>query len=486
MKWLFVLSGLWWCLFVDAQLYNAQWVLGYNESVLDFRNDTLTAYAIQPLMPIFLTNASTCSCTGELLYYTNGIYIAGADVNQIMNGDSLSPSSYTNQSACCGLDIPQATLFLPKPGNSSLYYLFHFTNDSLSLGRPGTLYYSIIDTQGNGGFGEVIEKNVPLLQHVVLREGGMTACKHANGRDYWVVIGEYNSNRFYEFLVTPNTISGPIIQTIGPVFPRPYDAAYSKFSQDGSKFTTGIAVGPIIVMDFDRCSGVFSNPINIYHNASDDSIKVNGCASLEFSPNGEYLYVANSNDLTQYNLLASDIQDSVELYVSDSSDFYGLRMLQLGPNGKLYCSTWNGGLYALHVINYPDVKCDSCDFVYGGQSTLTLNSNNLPNLINYKLGPLIGSGCDTIPNSVIELNANNVLPKVMPNPADKYAYVEMGMQGNYEFDLLNMDGQILATKQTKQVDIFNTENIAAGVYFVKVIDKSTGADISTKKIVVVH
>jgi hypothetical protein len=62
--------------------------------------------------------------------------------------------------------------------------------------------------------------------------------------------------------------------------------------------------------------------------------------------------------------------------------------IQLAPNGKIYGSTYNGGLKALHVINYPNLKGDSCKFVYGGQPTLTLNSDVLPNMINYNLGPL--------------------------------------------------------------------------------------------------
>jgi hypothetical protein len=74
----------------------------------------------------------------------------------------------------------------------------------------------------------------------------------------------------------------------------------------------------------------------------------------------------------------------------------------------------------------------------------------------------------------------------MPNPADKYAYVEMGMQGNYEFDLLNVAGQIVDKKQTPQVDIFDTEHLASGVYFIRVIDKATGAEIAAGKVVVAH
>jgi len=171
-----------------AQLNGVQWVLGYDVSVLDFRNDTLTNYAIQPFMPFFLTSANICDSSGNLLYYTNGIYVAGADGNQIANGDSLSPCEHSSENACCGLDIPQGTLFLPMPGNARYYYLFHMSDDTFGGERPGNLYYSVIDVLGDSGKGEVISKN-NVFYRGIFRDGGMTACKHANGRDWWIIMG---------------------------------------------------------------------------------------------------------------------------------------------------------------------------------------------------------------------------------------------------------------------------------------------------------
>ncbi len=62
----------------------------------------------------------------------------------------------------------------------------------------------------------------------------------------------------------------------------------------------------------------------------------------------------------------------------------------------------------------------------------------------------------------------------------------MGKQGNYEFDLVNTNGQIVDTKQTKQIDIFDTERLASGTYLLRVIDKATGSEIKSEKLVVVH
>ena len=60
-------------------------------------------------------------------------------------------------------------------------------------------------------------------------------------------------------------------------------------------------------MDFDRCSGEFSNPITIYNPDSG--------AISEFSPNGRFLYATNSINLTQFDLsLPNPQHDSIALY----------------------------------------------------------------------------------------------------------------------------------------------------------------------------
>jgi hypothetical protein len=160
-------------------------------------------------------------------------------------------------------------------------------------------------------------------------------------------------------------------------------------------------------------------------------------------------------------------------------------MLQLAANGKIYCSTWNGiiGFDSIHVINDPDAKGDSCHFVYGGQPILNNNGLYLPSMINYRLGPLVGSGCDTIAS--IEPGTKKQELRILPNPADKYIYVEMGMQGDYEFDLLNEDGRVMASRQTRQVDNFDTERLSAGIYYLRVLNKTSNSSI-TKEIAIIH
>lgn len=473
---------------VIAQDYGVQWVIGPNSSILDFRNDTLRLDSIDNYIPFLRTSACISDEQGNLLYTCYGYAVTDRYGATLLNGDSLSPCPYTF-SHMNGFGLQQAALFIPKPGNNKYYYLIHFAGDTGNNTRPGTIYYSLIDKQGNFGLGEVIEKNRVFYEDVLFRGGGMTACKHANGRDWWIMMGGVNNNTYYSFLLTPMGISDTTIQQIGPTYNSPFDNSYSCFSEDGSKYATTAYIGYTTVFDFDRCSGTLSNPIMIHNNVSytPDTQSLAGGGSVAFSPNGRFLYVATRLELNQYDLWSSNIQDSSNVYKADSTDFAQLNYVELAPNGKIYGCCWSGGFHFLHVVNRPNELGDSCDFVYAGQPTWSDNSINMPNMPNYRLGPLAGSGCDTL-TGISPLNPPkgdfNSL-RVFPNPADKAFYIEMPAQGNYVFELLNEAGQVVERRETKQVDIINVQGLPSGQYFLSVTDKS-GRGLSTLPVIVQH
>jgi hypothetical protein len=467
-----------------AQQHGAQWVLGPLSSVLDFREDTIARRTLPGYIPLRLTSACISDENGDLLYVCHGSSITDLNGDTLMNGDGLSPCLYTDQNQD-GFAIQQAAIFLPWPGNSNLYALLHFSNDAQSNSRPARLYYSIIDKNRNFGLGEVIQKNTVFHDYVTIRGGGMTACKHANGRDWWITVAKRLSNRYYTFLLSPEGITDTLTQDVGPVYSDGFlDNSYSCFSEDGTIYATGAYSGYITVLDFDRCSGSFSNPRIIFNNISGDpDTSVTGVVSIAFSPNGRFLYTSARLDINQYDLQGNNIQDSSRIYTFDPLEYNQIKMLELGPNGKLYGCTWNGGNPLLHVINRPDEKGDSAEFVYGGQPTLTVNSSKLPNMPNYRLGALAGSGCDTIITGINDIHTLNDI-RIQPNPSDKYLYAEMPRQGNYTFELLNEAGQIVSSKHTKQVDIFDTEELPNGVYFLQVKDNSKV--VTNKQVVVRH
>jgi hypothetical protein len=158
----------------------------------------------------------------------------------------------------------------------------------------------------------------------------------------------------------------------------------------------------------------------------------------------------------------------------------------LMPNGKIYQCGWTVIDSLLSVIDSPDVKGLGCDFHL--RSVLVPNSLeiiNVPNFPNYNLGPLVGSGCDTLNTGVANVPKQELI-KVMPNPTDGYLQVSIEKHNNYILYLLNELGQVLDTKQASTTTTFTTQQLANGLYFIRVIDKTTGAEVATKKVVVVH
>jgi hypothetical protein len=123
-----------------AQQYDAQWVIGPNASVLDFRTpDTVKLDSlVYANVWFFLTSACICDESGNLLYTCYGPCVTDKNGYGLANGCGLSPCTYSTDNPA-GFAIQQAALFLPKPGNSRYYYLFHFSNDTLNNQRPGTM-----------------------------------------------------------------------------------------------------------------------------------------------------------------------------------------------------------------------------------------------------------------------------------------------------------------------------------------------------------
>jgi len=468
----------------NAQLNDAQWMLGPNTSSINFRTGVPTLDSILFDMNTGAANSAISDSQGNLLYYTNGVYIAGklGSGDSILNGNGINPCPYTTANSE-GLWIRQSSLFLNRPGSSRYYYLIHFSGD-INNGIPYTLMYSVIDKDANFGLGGVILKNDTIYQQIFKR-GGLTACKHANGRDWWFVLSTRQTNEYNIFLLTPDGIKDTLHQNIGPVYMGPLDDGYSCFSMDGAKYATGAGRGLITVMDFDRCTGQFSNPVTIYNNSSADPVNhpASGISSIALSPNGRFIYATNTATINQYDLWSGNVQDSVEVFNQNAN----MDQLGLAYNGRIYASTFNGGYQFLSVINSPDELGSNCNFVYGGQPTLSVNSYNISNTANPRLGSLNGSGCDTINTDIRNVGQGTVeQPRITPNPADKGMYIEMPRQGNYVFELLNANGQLMARRETKQVDIINTEALESGVYFLRVTDKSSMRELSTVQVVVRH
>jgi hypothetical protein len=490
---------------VYSQNNASQWTLGGIVTLLDFRNDTVMPSIINDSIGISVAGANICDAEGNLLFFTNGFYVFDKNGGVMLGGDSLSFYNYNSWLANKPYGAPndQGVMILPKPGSDHLYYIFHFVptdtsfsiygtpilgypTPSISYTEPLFLYYSIVDMNANFGLGEVIKKDVRIWRGLA-SASKMTSVKHANGRDWWIIRHGWRDNKYIKFLLTPDTILGPYFQNIGPAFEQ-NNIAYdwygtSVFNQQGTQMASVNAWSPTVVLDFDRCSGEFSNPLVIQNRLSDTTIL--GGYGLSFSPSGRFLYVNTKLLLNQYDLWSATPNDSVELYKVDSTDWFYMHQQRLGPNGKIYISTYHGGTSHLHVINNPDSLGLACDFEFQGQQCAGLNTNNLPNMVNYKLGPAIGSGCDTVAlvSGVGGWIADGFKVSVSPNPASKI--VDITIENSQEDLLLtvyNHLGELIGNAIINNYVELDVSDFVSGIYFIKF--SNTEGLVLTKKLIV--
>ncbi len=370
--------------------------LPFGETKIDFKSGSpvVSYYPID--MDFRHTHANISDTAGNLLFYTNGYYIADATHDTMQNGSGINPGAYANF-VPDGFLIPQGALIIPKPGSSNLFYMFHNTLDNHPT--PGTyslsLYLTIVDMNLNGGKGAVWMKNYIVISDS-LNTGKITACKHANGRDWWVISHKLNTNKYYKVLVTPYGLPTFTSQNIG--LQRYQDAGQAKFSPDGTRFAYYHYFNGLDIMDFDRCTGMFSNVI------TDTSLPyIQGNVGCEFSPNSSLLYVCNILKVYQYDVTAANpLSTRMEVAVWDSFSQPAIPGLgaylcipQLAPDGKIYITTGNGTTY-LGRINNPDVPGPACNVAQHSVLLPTYSFNTLPNHPNYFLGADTASACDSL------------------------------------------------------------------------------------------
>jgi hypothetical protein len=474
-----------------AQGVNNVWLMGY-ESVAGlplggsrinfFSGVADTSYEFRE-MNFEQSNASICDILGNLLFYTNGIYVANATGDTMVNGSGLNPSPYTSSWSHDGLKIAQGQIVLPVPDDSMRYYLFHETLDSNGSGdKVLKIFYSTIDMSLDNGRGEVVFKNIIVFQDTLV-SSGLTSCKHANGRDWWILCHQYNSDMWFTLLITPAGILGPYTQHMGPVISEEWESQ-AVFSPDGSKYARNQPNSEIDLFDFDRCTGLLSNPIHIPF-LNDTS----GGAGIAFSPNSKILYANYDKYLVQFDLLDADIPGSLDTigvfdYFSDPfpplyASFY---LSLLAPDGKIYINTGNSTRY-FHVINSPDSLGTACNFQQHSLRIPTYNAFTIPNYPNYFLGAEGGTVCDSLPTPISRLESLVNSFKIFPNPVGSNEGVTFIYNTLHEpaiISVFNIDGKEVAKYKLPQwssLQHFRLPALSSGIYLARLTSKSIAENV---------
>lgn len=336
--------------------------------------------------------------TGELLFYTNSEYVWDRRHLKMPNGFLIKD----------GHTITQVVI-VPKPKSDSLFYIF---TSEIQAMRDSGIQYHVVDIRLNGGYGNLSEKNVRLYQSPVTEK--LTAVRHFNKLDIWVLGHEAGTNTYFAFLVTENGVSTvPVLSRVGKIHEKKIERIGNsdvlgelKASTDGSRLAAVTYDQPgLELFDFDNKTGMISNPIAI---PDPVGIPEDGYAynyGLSFSPDNSKLYhsftVAQPVNLIQYDLSSLNAED---IYNSRTVLFKnykrGLYSLKLAPDGKIYVGReWDDYVGVIHEPNLPGTACNyEHNGVYLNGSKAGWGLNNFMELPLEEIHPYsdFSLGADTV------------------------------------------------------------------------------------------
>jgi len=222
-------------------------------------------------------------------------------------------------------------------------------------------------------------KEVPIMTGFFRLE--LTACKHANGKDWWILAFDRIGGQSYSVLLTEKgEIS--IKEFRYPGENATYNASGSGgvFSADGSKYAklhyrntydeaNNLAMpSRIEIMDFNRCTGELGG--SYYRTEVPIDVDYWSTGQLVFSQSGRFLYYANSKYILQYDLEETDYFDKGDTIATTNGLFWRdipsipnmMPYIWRLPNGTMAVPWANGG--SMHIIKEPDKKGKDCNFIY--------------------------------------------------------------------------------------------------------------------------
>ncbi|MDX5421356.1 MAG: hypothetical protein LPK07_11100 [Hymenobacteraceae bacterium] len=334
---------------VLAQGEKANWYFGKNAGIT-FRGDTATALTNGRLMTEE-GSATLSDKEGNLLLYTDGITVWNRNHRVMPNGNGLMGGKSSTQSA----------LILPKPGSENIYYIF--TTDIQA--QADGLRYSVVDMTRDEGNGDLISKNNFMIAPATEK---LTAVRHSNGRDWWIIAHRWNSNGYLAYLVNQNGVEvQPVMSMVGTVHGGPNRKAigYLVPSPDGTRLAAALwdSESNFEILRFDRSTGKVSDPTLLkgYSEAY----------GVAFSPDGSKLYgTTNNGKMNKGQVVQFDLNAGDEAAIAKSAVVVGisgsptLGALALAPDGKIYVARKDNNY--LGVIHKPNLQGKDCGYEDNG------------------------------------------------------------------------------------------------------------------------
>jgi len=368
----------------NAQLEYANWI--WNDSnQLAFSQDTVvheTAPNHAGYSYLGKSHASISDRNGNLLFY------AADDRLLDKNGDSID-NGYSWNGAALSIS--------PIPCNDSLFIVFKSSGYTLNNPAAINVNYQIINTNGNGGLGEVFQPNT-ILDSTVNTPLDFSIKRHANNRDFWFVYRhKYDTNSaMYAWHISDTGIAANPVISLQEYFDdvlifysmndfSPVGNYYAQSYQTTGQGSNNISITRLLT--FNDATGEFQlvgtfNETNLSHPDANHSVA--------FSPDGTKLYcVSMFKAIWQFDLssgVPSTMLNSGQDIASFSTNYpAGLLSLRLGIDGKIYVSRGGNNINAttyLGVINNPNDTGSACNFVLNGLQCNQHTQGVLPSIIH--------------------------------------------------------------------------------------------------------
>lgn len=454
----------------DPEENNCQGV--YGTAVIKFNDDSIESIRrVDFPVPFGFLSSSISDKEGNFLMANSNHTIYDSLGNTLLD---LETNDYINFQL--GYQRHSAMFFKLKEETDD-YYFVNFkiawldsTPNQLLHHRIARIYCSKIRVDESGY--NVIKVDT-LLRNDTILGAGIQACRHANGRDWWIFSNTWNQKQYLRGLLTPYGLNFDVYEGPGPdIF---QNSGQNHFSADGTKLFHYISVPnrKMQIYDFDRCTGELSNFREIDF-SSFIPFPPYDFTPYVLSPDASKIYMGRSNPGIEqsYQNIQVDVNSGEMIVVADS-----VYVPCLTPNLKWVVSGYQEVPFTLidklNVYTQPNELGHDCGRIKDLYSLFIDGFRTEPiEYANHLLGPIDGSSCDTL-----GLDDETSIKKVeqfsftvYPNPGNELIHFTADLPLPLKLTIRDNQGRTIIEKSFNQSSFIIQEGIAelnTGIYFVE-------------------
>ena len=498
-----------------AQKHDFNWMIGRgdftlteeneNGLLLDFNNQQVQANIFEKDQVLFLTVLSYSNADGEFQLYSDGCAFYNEQGALLQNGDAINDADRCINGLNAGYTAEQGMIALPTSDEDIVAVFYneeYIVDDALGVRIEVRLHRALIDLAND----LVLSKKETVLDTL----GGniLSATKHANGQDWWIINQDYFSNEYKCLLVS----EGEVLDTLSTFIGNPIVApgtSQSNFSPDGKYFARYSPSDALQIFSFDRSTGLLNDPQLINIPSTLTSTLDSG--GLSFSGSSRFLYVNEALAIWQLDMHAEDIAASMvkvadrEVFFAGEGIFPPTSLIPtfffrqaLAPDCRIYIAS-RSGVDRIYVIMEPELKGEACNVVQNIQLPIW-NLGTIPHYPNYRLDT--APFCDStkaFPSNLMTTVSTTTIAEpelksrvhVFPNPASDYIQLytkNLKEVNEVLFVLHDLLGRQIMTQQIalSEGDVIERIDLAAvpsGLYVYSVLDRDGGVLFSDRLVI---